>query len=88
MKNLDLTLNDLAALQAFRKKYPTWWYKIGVCDLSWDFDCAPQGHSPEIKYIESGIWEDDAFMYDSYISLEDAIYNIIYMIEMATPPNN
>ena len=80
-KDLDLTLDDLAALHCFRRAYPSWWYKIGVCDLTWDFDCAPQAHSPEIKYVESGEWPDEAFSYDSEVSLRDAIGVVMKQIK-------
>ena len=84
-KNLNLTLDDLEALECFLIKYPTWWYKIGVCDVSWDFDCAPQGHSPEIEYVENGTWEDNCFSYDSKESLLDAIEKVVDEIEACTP---
>jgi len=84
IKDLDITLDDLAALQCFRRKYPSWWYKIGVCDVSWDFDCAPQAHSYEMKLSKNpgDIW-DAGFSYDSKISLHDAIGIVMKNIEVA-----
>lgn len=73
--------SDVKALEEFCSKYPTWWYKIGVCDLTRDFDCAPQGNSPEIKYIESGLWVDDCFSCDHHGSIADAIYDVMGQIE-------
>lgn len=80
-KNLELTTDDYSALRHFRSQYPTWWYKIGVCDVSWDFDCAPQARSLEIKYIESGQWPDRCFTCDSQISLAHAIYSVMGEIQ-------
>jgi len=81
IKDLDIDLDDLAAIQCFRRKYPTWWYKIGVCDVSWDFDCAPQVCSPEIIHIINGDWKDECFSYDSSMSLHDAIGRVMKEIE-------
>lgn len=83
-----MTKEDIAILELFIKQYPTWWWKIGWCDVTRDFDCAPQGHSPEIKYIESGIWPDDCFSCDHTGSIADAILNVMTQISIATPINN
>ena len=73
---------DIKALNEFCNKYPTWWYKIGVCSLTRDFDCAPQGNSPEFEYIKKGIWEDDCFSCDSHGSVADAINNVMKQIKV------
>lgn len=78
-----MTEDDLKALENFKAHYPTWWWKIGWCDVSRDFDAAPQGHSPEIKYIESGQWLDDAFMCDHPGTIADAIYDVMVQIRAA-----
>ena len=79
--NAMITQKDLNALNKFLAKYPTWWYKIGVCDYSRDFDCAPQAHSPEAKYIKVGnIW-DNGFSCDHKGSIADAIYDVMEQIE-------
>lgn len=72
---------DLKALAEFKAKYPTWWWKIGYCGLTRDFDAAPQSHSPEITYIESGQWPDDAFSCDHEGSIADAIYDVMAQID-------
>lgn len=75
---------DLKALSKFKALYPTWWYKIGWCDVSRDFDCAPQGHSPEIKYIKKpGDCWDAGFSCDHKGTLADAIHHVIDQIENA-----
>jgi len=83
----DLTL-DLPALQKFKEKYPTWWFRIGWCDLTRDFSCAPQSHSPEIDYIKyaGDVW-DSGFHCDHEGSLSDAIYDVMDQIEAALTNN-
>jgi hypothetical protein len=76
-----MTPNDLKALEEFRTKYPTWWWKIGWCDISRDFDCAPQSHSPESIYIKTGNNFDRGFCIDSYGTIADAIYEVMRNIE-------
>lgn len=76
-----LTNRDIEALKKFTSKYPTWWYKIGVCNISYDFDCAPQESSPEIEYILNGIWQDNAFSCDHPDSVADAIEFVMRDIE-------
>lgn len=83
MAGLGLNIDDFQALQEFREKFPSWWYKIGVCDVSFDFDCAPQARSPEIKFIETMQWSDECFSCDSPESLKDAIYSVMGEIEKA-----
>lgn len=78
-----ITKEDMDALNKFISLYPTWWYKIGWCDLTRDFDCAPQGHSPEFQFIENGFWPDDCFSCDSTGSLADAIEQVMCDIEKA-----
>lgn len=79
-----ITEKDLAALNIFLEKYPSWWYTIGVCDLSRDFTCGPQARSPEIKYAVIGNDFDDGFSSDSHGSIEDAIHTVMGLIEEAT----
>lgn len=73
---------DLEALEAFREEYPTWWYKIGYCALSRDFDCGPQAHSPEMKLSKhvGDIW-DTGFSCDSTGSFADAIREVMAEIK-------
>lgn len=78
-----ISLEDIAAISIFCKKYPTWWFKIGICHLTRDFDAAPEGHSPEIKYIESGLWTDDCFTCDHRGTLEQSILDVMAQIEEA-----
>lgn len=75
---------DIEALAKFKKRYPTWWYKIGWCDVSRDFDCAPQGHSPEIVNIKkSGDCWDAGFSCDHRGTLADAINDVMEQIQAA-----
>ena len=76
-----MTDEDLKALEEFTERYPTWWYKIGVCSLTRDFDCAPEGHSPEAKYIKVGNVWDNGFSCDHFGSLSDAIMDVMEQIE-------
>jgi len=46
-----MTEDDIKPLKAFTDKYPDWWYKIGVCSLSRDFDCAPERNAKESEYV-------------------------------------
>lgn len=78
-----MTQDDLIALHKFTEKYPTWWYKIGVCDLTRDFDCAPQGHSPEFEFIKDGCWPDDCFQCDHTGTVADAINQVMEGIDYA-----
>lgn len=78
-----LTIADLAALNEFLTLYPTWWWKIGVCDLTRDFDCAPQGHSPEVHLIRAGNVWDDGFHCDHTGTVADAIHHVMAEIEQA-----
>lgn len=72
---------DIMMLEKFCDKYPTWWYKIGVCDLTRDFDCAPQEKNPEAKYIKHGnIW-DSGFSCDLQGSVSNAISHVMMDIE-------
>lgn len=76
-----MTDEDLISLKSFLEKYPTWWYRIGVCDLTRDFTCAPQLHSPEAKYIKiDNIW-DNGFDCMHNGSIADAIRQVILDIE-------
>lgn len=75
--------NDLVALKVFTDLYPTWWYKIGMCSVSRDFDAAPQGDSPEIYFIEENIWGDNAFTCDHKGTLADAIHDVLEQISQA-----
>jgi len=78
-----MTPADIRALAEFKAKYPTWWWKVGWCDLTRDFDAAPQGHSPEAKFIRSGNNFDDCFSCDHPGSVADAIYDVIEQINEA-----
>tara|TARA_B100000686_G_scaffold350343_1_gene446059 strand:+ start:134 stop:418 length:285 start_codon:yes stop_codon:yes gene_type:complete len=78
--NLNINQEALNALHLFRNLYPTWWYTIGMCDVSSDFTAATQSHSPEYKFAEPGNDFDGGFMYDSRVSLADAIKNVIVLI--------
>lgn len=78
-----LNADDLEALAYFLSLYPTWWYKIGVCAVSRDFDCAPQAHSPEIRFIENGQWPDNCFSCDHAGSVAAAIYDVLGQIAAA-----
>lgn len=78
---MQLTKDDLEALTVFTNIYPTWWWKLGWCDVSRDFDCAPQASSPEIELIEhSGDCWDAGFSCDSTGSFADAIKNVMRQI--------
>jgi len=77
MRNTRLTAKDLDALTCFVNQYPSWWYRIGICDLSCDFTCAPQSHSPESPFIEVGNEWDRGFMCDHPDSLAHAIESVI-----------
>lgn len=68
---------DLILLNSFIEQYPTWWWRLGWCDLSRDFTCAPQGHSPEAIYIKSGNEWDNGFSCDSYGSFADSIAEVM-----------
>lgn len=76
-----LTDDDLLALSVFKSKYPTWWWKLGWCNITRDFDCAPQSDSPEIGYIKSGVWPDDVFSADSRGTFADAINEVMADIQ-------
>lgn len=78
-----LTEKDIEALKLFTEKYPSWWYTIGVCDISRDFTAGPQSRSPEIKYAHIGNDFDVGFMVDSCGSVADAIKETIDAIEKA-----
>ena len=87
-KNYELTLpelsaNDMSALATFKAHYPTWWWKLGWCDLTRDFDCAPQARSPEFEYIKGGAWPDDVFTADSRGTFADAIKQVMADIDEA-----
>lgn len=82
-----LTTDDLKALQAFTDNYPTWWYQIGFCQRTRDFSCAPEGNSPEIKYIKKhGDCWDAGFHCDHNGTVADAINHV--MGEIAEAENN
>jgi len=76
-----LTAEDLEAIALFEEKYPAWWWKIGVCSLTRDFDAAPEGHAPEIEYIEIGQWPDECFSCDHTGSVADAIHDVMAQIK-------
>lgn len=79
----EFSCDDIKALSEFKKLYPTWWYKIGVCNITRDFDCGPQANSPEIKYARPGnIW-DNGFTCDHYGTIADAIYDVMEQIRAA-----
>lgn len=83
---LNLSTADLNALNLFLSLYPTWWWKIGVCDLTRDFDCAPQAHSPEMKFkgaTVGSVW-DSGFHCDHTGTVADAIKHVIAEIGNAT----
>ena len=76
-----LTLEDLYALEEFRRQYPRWWYRIGVCDQSYDFTAAPQADAPEIKHVEiNNVW-DRGFDCMHPTSLAKAIWQVMEDIE-------
>ena len=79
----NLSKQDLKALNKFIKLYPTWWYTIGVCDISRDFTAAPQGHSPEAKYITHDNKFNVGFMCDSSGTVADAIEQVLEDISYA-----
>lgn len=85
----DLTL-DMEAIHAFQTKYPTWWFTIGWCDLTRDFTCGAQKHSPEMPLIEK-LYNDgfdcQDFSCDSDGSISDAIYDVMKQIEEALTQN-
>ena len=72
-----LSEDDLISLKIFTAFRPNWWYKIGVCDRTRDFDCAPQGNAKEIEYIEKGLWTDDCFSCDHEGTISDAILQVM-----------
>ena len=72
-----MTKQDLAALKTFTDTYPNWWYKIGVCGLTRDFDCAPEGNAKESKYISLNNNFDNGFSCDHTGSLADAINQVM-----------
>lgn len=79
-----LTQKDIDALDTFGIQYPTWWWKLGYCDLTRDFDCAPQAHSPEMALSKQrgDVW-DAGFSCDHTGSFADAIYDVMRQIEEA-----
>ena len=81
-----LSKEDLKALDEFINKYPTWWYTIGVCDISRDFTCAPQAHSPESKYtkLDQDCPFNSGFMCDHKGTLADAIHEVMKEINELT----
>jgi hypothetical protein len=82
----ELSTADLSALAEFKAAYPTWWWKLGWCDVSRDFDCAPQGHSPEIALIAHDPREDPfncGFSIDHRGSFADAIHALMGEIALA-----
>lgn len=80
-----MTEEDIEALNRFIEKYPTWWWRIGWCNFSRDFDCAPQADSPEAAWIEiDNIW-DNGFTCDHFGSIADAINDVMRQIKEATP---
>jgi hypothetical protein len=79
-----MTEEDLKALAAFKEKYPSWWFTIGVCDLTRDFSTAPQERSPEAEFIVIGNDFDCGFHCDHEGSIADAIRNVMDQIELAT----
>lgn len=88
MDNLKITAADLDALQQFRNLHPTWWYSIGVCDISRDFSCAPQSRSPEEPLIELDNAWNNGFHCDSHGTLADAIQDVIQQIRDYPTQNN
>lgn len=82
MTAYQYTLSDIRALKEFLKLYPSWWYRIGVCDVSRDFTCAPQKHSPEIKNIKHpGDCWDAGFSCDSRTTLAAGIHDVMRQIK-------
>lgn len=80
-----MTDEDLETLNEFIALYPTWWWKIGWCDYTRDFDCAPQGNSPEMMRPDAtpgSIW-DEGFSFDSLGTISDAIRNVMKQIKAA-----
>jgi hypothetical protein len=75
------TDKDMESLALFRARFPSWWFRIGWCDVSFDFTCAPQSRSPEAKYIKIGNMFDDGFSHDSMESLTDAILTVMSDID-------
>lgn len=80
---IRMTDEDIKALRHFIETYPTWWWKIGHCEVSRDFDCAPQLDSPEINRSQEvgDVW-DTGFSCDHKGSIADAIYQVMDDIEM------
>ncbi len=76
-----LSSTDIAALNAFIDKYPTWWWRIGVCGISRDFTAAPQCYSPEVVYVKIGNVWDSGFSRDSTGSVANAIYDVMNDID-------
>lgn len=75
------TDKDMESLYFFMREFPTWWFRIGWCDVSFDFTCAPQSRSPEAKYIKLGNIFDYGFSHDSKESLSDAILTVMSDID-------
>ncbi len=76
-----ITTADFEAISRFQEAYPTWWFRVGVCDLTRDFTCAPQAISPEAAKIKIGnIW-DEGFSCDHRGSIADAIEDVMGQIE-------
>lgn len=79
-----ITKNDLIALSKFIEKYPTWWYTIGVCDLTRDFTCGAQSYSPEMpkveEYFKQGKDYQD-FRCDHEGTIADAIRDVMVEID-------
>ena len=82
-KPYKITLADINALYLFQIAYPTWWFTVGVCDLTRDFSCAPQETSPEIKYAQIGNQWDQGFHVDHRGSISDAVLNVMKQIKDA-----
>lgn len=83
-----MNLDDFEQLEIFISHYPTWWWKIGYCAVSRDFDAAPQAHSPEMKLSKhvGDVW-DTGFSCDHPGTIADAIMNVMAQIDEARKDN-
>lgn len=77
-----IKLEDLEALQKFVNEYPNWWYRIGVCKISYDFTAGPESESEYIKFAKTpGDKWDNGFDCMHKDSLKMAIHDVTEQIE-------
>lgn len=53
-----------AAIIAFKKALPGWWFTVGECQVSADASCGPTRQSPHMELIPKNRQFDDGFHAD------------------------